>query len=291
MKPPVDDSIKKILTDKLNELSVLLDADIFTYYGQIIDGNENIILKIIEDLAKSPDKKEKLFVVLTTGGGSAIAVERYVNIIRHHYSEVNFIIPDYAFSAGTIFCMSGDNIYMDYFSVLGPIDPQVQNKEGNWVAALGYLDKVNELIEKAKANTLTQAEFVILKDFDLAELKGYEQAKELTISLLKKWLVKYKFKNWETHQTNQAILNQPVTIAEKEGRAEEIADILSNNNEWKSHGRPINIETLESKLRLKIEDYSNNDPLRILIRQYYDLLSDYVKSNKMPIFVQTKSFI
>jgi membrane-bound ClpP family serine protease len=176
-----------------------------------------------------------------------------VNIIRHHYSEVNFIIPDYAFSAGTIFCMSGDNIYMDYFSVLGPIDPQVQNKEGNWVAALGYLDKVNELIEKAKANTLTQAEFVILKDFDLAELKGYEQAKELTISLLKKWLVKYKFKTWAKHQTNEAILNQPVTVAEKEGRAEEIADILSNNNEWKSHGRPINIETLESKLRLKID--------------------------------------
>jgi hypothetical protein len=291
MKPPVDDSIKKILTDKLNELSVLLDADIFTYYGQIVDGNENIILKIIEDLANSPNKKDKLFVVLTTGGGSAIAVERYVNIIRHHYSEVNFIIPDYAFSAGTIFCMSGDNIYMDYFSVLGPIDPQVQNKEGNWVAALGYLDKVNELIEKAKANTLTQAEFVILKDFDLAELKGYEQAKELTISLLKKWLVKYKFKNWGTHQTNPELLNQPVTIAEKEGRAEEIADILSNNNEWKSHGRPINIETLENKLRLRIEDYSNNDDLRNLLRQYYDLLSDYVKSHKMPIFVQTKSFI
>ncbi|NGX84722.1 serine dehydrogenasease [Aequorivita sp. KMM 9714] len=291
MKPPVDDSIKKILGDKLEDLSNLLDADIFTYYGQIVDGNESIILKIIESLANSPDKKEKLFVVLTTGGGSAIAVERYVNIIRHHYKEVNFIIPDYAFSAGTIFCMSGDNIYMDYFSVLGPIDPQVQNKEGNWVAALGYLDKVNELIEKAQNENLTQAEFIILKDFDLAELKGYEQAKELTISLLKKWLVKYKFKNWATHQTNPVLLGAPVTTEQKEARAEEIADILSNNNEWKSHGRPINIETLEDKLRLKIEDYSDNEPLRILIRQYYDLLSDYVKSNKMSIFVQTKLFI
>lgn len=291
MKPPVDDSIKKILSDKLNDLSNLLDADIFTYYGQIIDGNESIILKIIEDLASSEHKKDKLFVVLTTGGGSAIAVERYVNIMRHHYKEVNFIIPDYAFSAGTIFCMSGDNIYMDYFSVLGPIDPQVQNKEGNWVAALGYLDKVNELIEKAQNDSLTQAEFIILKDFDLAELKGYEQAKELTISLLKKWLVKYKFKNWAKHQTNPELLGQDVTIEEKEGRAEEIADILSNNNEWKSHGRPINIETLEEKLRLKIEDYSDNEPLRSLIRQYYDLLSDYVKSNKLPIFVQTKLFI
>ena len=177
MRPSVGNSIKDILSKKLNEISNKLDADIFTYYGQIIDGAEKEILKIIEELANDKDKKNKLFVILTTGGGSAIAVERYVNILRHHYEEVNFIVPDYAFSAGTIFCMSGDDIYMDYFSVLGPIDPQVQNKEGNWVAALGYLDKVNELIEKAKKNELTQAEFIILKDFDLAELKGYEQAR------------------------------------------------------------------------------------------------------------------
>ena len=50
---------------------------------------------------------------------------------------MNFIVPEYAYSAGTIFCMSGDNIYMDYYSVLGPIDPTVQNKDGRWVAAFG----------------------------------------------------------------------------------------------------------------------------------------------------------
>jgi membrane-bound ClpP family serine protease len=291
LRAAVGDSVKTILKEKLDELSVLLDADIFTYWGQIIDGNEKEILKIIESLAKDPDKKDKLFVILTTGGGSAIAVERYVNMLRHHYSVVNFIVPDFAFSAGTIFCMSGDDIYMDYFSVLGPIDPQVKNKEGNWVAALGYLDKVNELIAKAKANDLTQAEFIILKDFDLAELKGYEQAKELTISLLKKWLVKYKFKNWAKHETNPALLGQIVTDAEKETRAGEIADMLSDNNLWKSHGRPINIETLEKDLRLKIIDYSNNDAVRDLVREYYDLLSDYVVSSNLTIFVQTKLFI
>ena len=188
-----------------------LGGDVLSYYGTIVDGNENAVLRIVEELAGEPDKKEKLFIILTTTGGSATAVERYVNIIRHHYNEVNFIVPDFAYSAGTIFCMSGDNIFMDYFSVLGPIDPQVMNKEGKWVAALGYLDKVNDLLEKAKSNTLTEAEFLILKDFDLAELKGYEQAKELTIALLKKWLVKYKFKNWNTHNTNPAKLGQPVT--------------------------------------------------------------------------------
>tara|TARA_R110002049_G_scaffold35191_7_gene113778 strand:- start:10702 stop:11577 length:876 start_codon:yes stop_codon:yes gene_type:complete len=291
LRATVGNSIKDILSEKLNELSVLLDADIFSYWGQIVDGAEKEILKIIEDLAAEKDKKDKLFVILTTGGGSAIAVERYVNILRHHYKEVNFIVPDYAFSAGTIFCMSGDDIYMDYFSVLGPIDPQIKNKEGNWVAALGYLDKVNELIGKAKNNELTQAEFIILKDFDLAELKGYEQAKELTIALLKKWLVKYKFKNWATHGANIDLLGKKVTDNQKEKRAEEIADMLSDNNLWKSHGRPINIETLENELRLKIIDYSNNDALRDLVREYYDLLSDYVVSSELPIFVQTKLFI
>ncbi|PCJ98005.1 MAG: serine dehydrogenasease [Flavobacteriaceae bacterium] len=291
MKLLINHSIKNVLERKLNELSCYLDGDIFTYYGQIHDGNEKVILKLMEDLVAAPNKKERIFIVLTTPGGSTIAVERYVNIIRYHYKEVNFIVPDYAYSAGTVFCMSGDNIHMDYYSVLGPIDPQVQNKEGNWVAALDYLDKVNEFIEKAQEETLTQAEFIILKDFDLAELKGYEQAKELTVTLLKKWLVKYKFKHWNTHQTNKKLLGKEVTDNEKEIRASEIATLLSDNNLWKSHGRPINIEILEKDLRLKIKDYSNNKELRILIREYYDLLSNYVSQMESPIFVQTKCYI
>jgi hypothetical protein len=291
LQMPVDGTIKEALSRKLLDIERLFDSDVFSYYGPILDGNENIVLNIIEDLANDPNKKNKLLVVLTTTGGSGSAVERYVNILRRHYNEVSFIIPDYAYSAGTIFCMSGDNIYMDYFSVLGPIDPQVQNKEGKWVAALGYLDKVNELILKAQNNNLTQAEFLILKDIDLAELRGYEQAKELTIDLLKKWLVKYKFKNWNTHQTNLDKLGLQVTDSEKEERAKDIADKLGDNKIWKSHGRPINIDILENELKLKIEDYSNKNDIKDLIHQYYSLLSDYVTRNKFPIFVQTRKFI
>lgn len=290
MKPAVDNSVQELLTARLIAIEKHFDCDALVYYGGILDGNENSILKIVEELAADPNKKDKLFIILTTGGGSAIAVERYVNIIRHHYTEVNFIVPDFAYSAGTIFCMSGDNIYMDYISALGPIDPQVKNKEGKFVAALGYLDKVNELLEKARNKTLSQAEFLILKDFDLAELRGYEQAKELTIDLLKKWLVKYKFKNWNTHMTNATLKGQAVTPQKKVDRAKEIADKLSDNNRWKSHGRPINIETLDKELKLKIEDYSKA-PSRPLIRAYYELLADYVTKNNFPIFVQTRKFV
>lgn len=290
MLNPIDSQLRATLHDRFVALESFLGADLFTYYGPITDGGEGAILNLIEEIANEPTKQEKLFVLLTTPGGSAIAVERYVNIIRHHYNEVSFIVPDYAYSAGTIFCMSGDHIFMDYSSALGPIDPQVLNKEGKWVAALGYLDKVNDLIKKAQEGTLTNAEFLILKDMDLAELRGYEQAKELTIDLLKKWLVKYKFKNWKEHATNPDKLGTPVTDDEKKERAEEVANALSNNNLWKSHGRPINIETLESRLRLKIEDYSKNQELRTLVRGYYELLHDYINQRRFNNFVQTRKF-
>jgi len=290
LKPPIHSTIQALLTKQLSELEDHFNGDFISYSGPIVDGNENQILNIVEDLAKDENKKDSLFIILTTPGGSAIAVERFVNIIRHHYNEVNFIIPNYAYSAGTIFCMSGDQIWMDYFSVLGPIDPQVMNKEGRFVAALGYLDKVNEMLEKAKANELTNAEFLILKEIDLAELRGYEQARDLTTDMLKKWLVKYKFKNWTTHRTNPALLGQEVTLAEKQKRAQEIATALSDNKEWCSHGRPINIETLE-KLRLEVANYSEDEPKTALIRSYNGLLDNYVRTYEIPIFIHTRKFI
>ena len=265
MEQPVNKALKDLLNKTLLDLEETLQSDVLTYYGSIMDGNENVLRDIVEDIAKDTDK-EQLAVILTTGGSST-AVERYVNIIRKHYNKIIFIIPDYAYSAGTIFCMSGDEIWMDYFSVLGPIDPQIRNKDGKFVPALGYLDKINDFIEKAHKNTLTQAEFLILKDFDLAELRAYEQARELTVELLKKQLVKYKFKNWSKHKSN----GEDVTLDEKMQRAEEIAANLGDNKKWKSHGRPINIEELE-ELGLKIEDYTKKEIYNNKIRNYYKLL-------------------
>lgn len=148
MELPVDKALKELLHSTLIDLENQIECDVLTYYGPIVDGNENLLLDIVEDLAKDLHKRDQLAILLTTTGGSSMAVERYVNIVRKHYKKIIFIVPDFAYSAGTIFCMSGDEIWMDYFSVLGPIDPQVKNKEGNFVPALGYLDKVNELIKK-----------------------------------------------------------------------------------------------------------------------------------------------
>lgn len=275
------------VTELLKKLELKLNGDVFTYYGEIINGAERQVKDLIEALAKAPEKHDKIFVFLTTPGGSLTPVQRMVDVLRHFYKEVNFIVPDYAYSAGTIWCMSGDNIYMNYFSTLGPIDPQVQNKDGNLVAALGYLDKINELLQKAKKNELSQAEFLILKDFDLAELRSYEQAKELAIDMLKKWLTKYKFKDWVVHSDGVT----PVTEEEKEARALEIAEKLSDNNRWKSHGRPIGIDTLTTDLKLRIIDFEKDPELNEIIAEYYDVLTEYITGHNYRIFFQTRVFI
>lgn len=285
MKSPIDDTLKQLLQTKLIALEQFLDADVLVYYGNLAPVSANLFAKLIEDLKADTTKRDKLYIILTTLGGSAEIVERYVNILRYHYEEVNFIVPDYAYSAGTIFCMSGDSILMDYISVLGPIDPQVPNKDNKYVAALGYLDKINEFIAKAANGTLTKAELIWLKDLDLGEIRSFEQARDLTTDLLQKWLVKYKFKNWTQHKDNTS-----VTEEEKRQRAIEIAQELSDNNKWKSHGKGISIAEL-SDLKLKIEDYSKKDTLRALIRDYYNTMDEYVRMKSISLFIQNRVFL
>lgn len=187
-------------------------------------------------------------------------------------------------SAGTIFCMSGNRIYMDYSSSLGPIDPQVQTKNLEWVPALGYLDQVERLIAKSADGSITDAELMILRNFDMAMLNAYEQAKNLTTTLLKNWLVEYKFADWTEHSKS----GTPITLEEKRARAEEIAEMLSNNKLWHSHGRKIGAKTLSAVLRLRIEDYSADSDLRTKIRSYSDFMTEVIHRERIEFFLHSR---
>lgn len=274
----LDAAIANILNTAAKKLEGKFDADVMSYIGPIHDSLLNEFRNFIEGLSGSG--KKRLVVLIKTGGGVVQAAEKMVEIIRHHYDEVYFLIPDLAMSAGTVLVMSGDKVLMDYSSSLGPIDPQVlvQAPGGQqYIPALGHLDKVEELIEKSRNDTITPAEFAILRDQNLAVMRSYEQARDLSIALLKEWLVKYKFKSWLTHRTDATKEGQAVTDADKEQRAKEIADLLCNNKVWHSHGRLIGLNTLRDFVRLEIDDYSSDNELRNLIREYHDTLSEYVE--------------
>ena len=286
----LDDAVKTSVHANCLALEKHLAGDVAFYYGPIEVGALKVFRDFIEKLSQqSTCQKQLLFFFLNSPGGSAEAAEKMVEIMRHHYSEVSFVVPDMAFSAVTILCISGDRIYMDYSSALGPIDPQVWNGK-DWVPALGYLDKVERLLEKAAKNQLSNAEFLILQNQDLALLSRYEQARDLTVTLLKKWLVQFKFRDWATHATETTKIGQPVTRQEKEDRAQEIARLLGDNKVWHSHGRMIGPETLTSVLRLRINDYSNDAVLRPLVRSYNDLLTEYIARQGFKYFLHSRDY-
>jgi hypothetical protein len=68
------------------------------------------------------------------------------------------------------------------------------------------------------------------------------------------------------------------------------ASLTGNNKIWHSHGRMINITTLKCVLRLEIEDYSDNSDLKNLIRNYSDLLIEFIARNGYKVFLHSRKY-
>jgi hypothetical protein len=165
---------------------------------------------------------------------------------------------------------------MDYFSVLGPIDPQMEDIDtGQFVPGMGILYKYNQLVEKSRKGIITDAELIFLsRRFNPAEMFIIEQAKNHSEELIKRWLVRYKFKNWKHTKTRKL----PVTLKMKKDRADQIANILGDAERWHSHGRGISMRDLEGRyIKLEIDDFSKDARLNYVIKTYYDLFTDYVR--------------
>lgn len=277
--PGADEGIKEWADARLGEIEAKFDADAVSILSPITWGLEHRVRTAIEP--RQP-KKDSLLVLLDTTGGIVEVVERIVRVFRTFYQEVLFLVPDRALSAGTILAMSGDAIFMDYHSVLGPIDPQVE-RDGKLVPALSYLAQFERLKERSEAGALTTAEVVLLQKLDLAELHQFELARDLSISLLKEWLTTYKFKDWTITETRKL----EVTDEIREDRADSIARALNQHDRWQTHGRGISMETLQNELNLKIDDYSTDPDLHATVWNYLWFMRDYMGRMQATTFVHS----
>ena len=265
--------IEEQLNAHLKVLQETLRMNVLVYVGGIIRPADDLIRDAIESQTDNRINR-RIAVILETSGGYIEVAHRIADALRHHYRYVAFIIPNFAMSAGTVLVMSGDAIYMDYYSILGPIDPQVERRNSDMlIPALGYLVQYDRLIKKSQKGQLSTAEMAFLiQKFDPAELYRYEQERELSVSLLKDWLVKYKFKNWKITRTRR----KQVTQALRKARAEDIARKLNDTERWHSHSRGISMDVLRKNLNLQIEDFEHIKPLNSNIKTYYKLLQDYM---------------
>jgi hypothetical protein len=282
MGKSVDQVTKEWLDQRLLEIETASASDVIYMQGPLEYGHDLRVRNAIEPIEP---KAARLLVILETNGGSVEICERIATVFRHHYSEVAFLVPDRAMSAGTVLVMSGDEIFMDYFSLLGPIDPQIF-KDGRWVPALSYLEQHDRLQKKAASGDLTTADLHLLSKLDLAELHAIELARDQSVALIEKWLPAYKFKEWKLTETSKT----PVTDDMRRTRAKEIAQALNDQKQWFSHSRGITMETLTADLRLKISDYSADKLLKDSVGDYFTLMREFTIRQGLGSFIHTKKF-
>lgn len=231
-------------------------------------------------------------VFLSSGGGSAHQVTRFVELLHHRYESVHFLLPAASMSAATIWALSGHEIWMTNRAYLGPIDPQVPGPDGRYLPAqalLVFLQHIRDL----GANELSQGRqpdwthLQLLRFLDQRQVGAAITASKYSVERVQEYLEHYKFKSWIMHSSGQ-----PVTEQERKFRALQVAEAFGDHNRWKAHGHAISREVAHTELQLKIEHVESVAGLERAIRRLWAvcyLLQDKARFAKM-IFSGTYSF-
>jgi hypothetical protein len=211
-------------------------------------------LPFAEMIASIPAYQRKADVFLVTNGGSGQQVGRFVDALRSRFDEIDFLIPSFCMSAGTMFALSGDNIWMTERACLGPIDPQVPTADGRFVPAQALLLLVEKLQKDGQEALKTEGTIPwtavrIVDKIDKKELGEAITASDYAKKMAQEFLEKYKFRQWMVRSTS----GHPVDAEYKRKRAIAIAEELCSHERWKSHGHAINRDVLWREIQLKIE--------------------------------------
>lgn len=210
---------------------------------------------------------ENLDIYIETPGGSGEATEEIVRWTRKKYKNIDFVVAGEAKSAGTLMVLSADNIYMSETGSLGPIDAQVFVGRMP-ISAHDYKEWIENKRKEAEAtNKLNPVDIAILSQITPGEISGIENSLYFAEDLVEKWLVQYKFKDWNETETHK----KAVTIEMKKKRAKEIAKELTNHTKWRSHGRSLKIEDLE-EIGLKINKIEENKEISEIICKIHAIL-------------------
>lgn len=252
----VDDVIRGI-----KEIQAIRNRPCLAYVGNVVKRDDpNIAIDPSDDLPfseavnKVAAAHRKIDVFLATVGGSGHQVTRFVNFLRPRFDEVDFLIPSFCMSAGTLFALSGDRIWMTERACLGPTDPQVPSAAGRFVPAQALLLLVQRLQETGDAARkngmpIPWTAIRIIDSLDKKELGDAITATNYSTMMATQFLRNHKFKHWAVRETSQIAVDD----AYRETRANEIATALASHDRWKSHGHAISREILWSEIKLKID--------------------------------------
>lgn len=272
----LDRDIKKSFA----EITSIRQRAIVAYLSNVVNQNIRVStaidygddLPFNEMISSVPDEVKDIDILLVSPGGSAQQVSKFVDRLRSRFDSVHFILPNIAMSAATIFALSGDEIIMDSRAYIGPIDPQVMNKEGQYVPAqsiLTLLDSIksrgDKLIKQGQNPPWTDLQ--ILRQIDGKEIGNAINASNYSIELAENYLSNYKFRSWENHANGAR-----VTDDEKIAAAHAIAEKLCDHSQWKTHSRGITRELAWEACKIKIISAESIPGLERAIRRFWALI-------------------
>ena len=118
-------------TAHLLELERLRQRKVLVFENSITDEGVEVVY---EYLRRQTQPLPALDLVLTTSGGSVIAARRLALLLREYTQYLTIFVPRRATSAGTLLCLSANEIVMTAFSELSPIDPHISAANENVMA-------------------------------------------------------------------------------------------------------------------------------------------------------------
>lgn len=178
METPVPKKSSKKLGD------VLTDYDIVVLNSEIYYGISKDFSLLLRDKLRSPRKT--VLVLITTRGGSPDDAFKMMRLLQSRYNKVEVLLMGGCYSAGTLFTLGANVIYMTQDSNLGPLDVQIP-KEDDWMRMSGecYSQALAEMNETARV--VFNRQFSALKsrrDILMSTATASKIASEITVGLL-----------------------------------------------------------------------------------------------------------
>lgn len=149
-KGAIHDILLRTYLTKLHKIS---QRNVILYYSGWLDKTAPVDFGINDNdkngfmtAIKGLNTKNGLDLILHTPGGNIAAIESIVEYIHSMFDDIRAIVPQAAFSGGTMIAMSCKSIIMGKQSSLGPIDPQFNFKSAS--AIIEEFKKAKEEVEK-----------------------------------------------------------------------------------------------------------------------------------------------
>lgn len=223
-----------VRTKYMQILKKYTNRNVIAYYTSFVN-NPSLDGSSIDDMDKNAfmqvvskmDKSLGLDLILHTPGGDMAATESLVVYLKSLFNnDFRVIVPQSAFSAGTMIALASKEIIMGKQSNLGPIDPQIGHTS---------CEAIIEEFERAKQDVLNNPDTIriwgpIISKYPPSFLGECERGIKLASKIVTYWLEDNMLKDYN----------------DSKQRAETIVKTLSSHNSTYAHSRHIHIDELRS---------------------------------------------